>query len=218
MARKYFFLSLIFALAFCVFTVLLTAVDVRAIGPNGSAVGFAGLNSVCRNHLPYDGFCYEFSESLGYVALGALGSFILLGVLQLYKTRSIRKVEPEILCFGFVFILTAIFYVLFDKVVVINMRPVLENGVAEPSYPSSHTLLSVVVFVCTFIFLSGRKKGGWKIIFPCLAFLTVLFRLMSGVHWVTDILGGLLLSFALVFLYKALVLSCEEKKVQGKKK
>jgi undecaprenyl-diphosphatase len=34
-----------------------------------------------------------------------------------------------------------------------------------------------------------------------LAAITVLFRFLSGVHWFTDILGGILISASLLFLF-----------------
>ena len=45
--------------------------------------------------------------------------------------------------------------------------------------------------------------------------LTVAARLLSGVHWVTDILGGLLISAALLCLATALLQKYSKEKQEG---
>jgi len=92
----------------------------------------------------------------------------------------------------------------------VNFRPIFIEGELEASYPSSTTLL-VLSVMPTLIFQADRrcKKKGLK---QAVRILTIVFsafmvigRLVCGVHWLTDILGGLVLSMGLFLLYKAAV-------------
>ena len=133
-----------------IFTLLVKIVDVQAIGPNGSEVGFAAVNGAVANALGVKLFWYDVSETLGYLAILTCLFFAALGVYQLIKEKSLKKVDKRILALGALYAVTVVLYVLFDKVAV-NYRPVLENGVLEPSYPSSHTVLSLVAFGSAFL-------------------------------------------------------------------
>ena len=82
----------------------------------------------------------------------------------------------------------------------------LIEGVLEASYPSSTTLLTLCVMPTAAIWLSGRmKKGVFRlaldlVIWGFTAFMLAA-RLISGVHWVSDIIGGILLGAGLVMAY-----------------
>ena len=200
--------ALVVTAAALLFTVLLKLVDVQPIGPNGSEVGFAALNGAVADLLGVSVFWYDISQTLGYVAILLGAMFAVIGALQLIRRRSLAKVDPEIIALGALYAVTLILYLLFDKVA-LNYRPILENGVLEPSYPSSHTLLSLVVFGSAFLlirryFYPGRVQ---KVLTGCdLVFLilTVLARLLSGYHWLTDIVGGMLISAALLGWFSVL--------------
>ena len=94
---------------------------------------------------------------------------------------------------------------------------VLTDGALEASYPSSHTML-VICIMGTAIMQFRRllpEKKGLRIFLDGAAVLlivvTVVGRLLSGVHWFTDILAGVLLSSALVMLYFSALTWLEEK-------
>ena len=96
-------------------------------------------------------------------------------------------------------------YLLFE-VVVINYRPVLIDGRMEASYPSSTTMLVMCVIPTAMMQLNARVKNKTiqKTVLGILLAFTVFMvigRLISGVHWFTDIVGGALLSAGLVMLY-----------------
>ena len=136
----------------------------------------------------------------------------LYGCWQLSDRKEIQKVDRDLMALGFVFALTLILYVVFAKIG-INYRPVLEDGYLEPSFPSSHTLLAVVVFGCSLAECERRMmKGTKKAVIErssygcfCLLLEIVIGRLLSGVHWLTDILGGILIGTAIVEMFKGIV-------------
>ncbi len=190
--------------AFLFFTLLVKIVDVKPIGPQGSRVGFAALNQAMRDLIGDSGAWYTVTELMGYAALGVVALLGLMGLIQLVQRKSLRKVDAALLVTGAYFVLVLAIYVLFDKVV-INCRPVLEDGKLEASYPSSHTVLALCVMGAAALlagrWLKGRALGLVRL--GCVLFMAVMVigRLLSGVHWFTDILGGILLSAALISLY-----------------
>ena len=117
---------------------------------------------------------------------------------------------------GFTYVVTALFYLLFE-ILVINYRPILEDGELEASYPSSHTMLAVSVFGSAAVYAVYRIKDDLLkkavvIVSIILAAGMALGRLISGVHWFTDILGGVLLGCAIISLYMAFVQIIKEPK------
>lgn len=208
-SNTWFLAALAFFVLFVLFTVLVKVVDVQPIGPNGSKVGFAGINGKIFEALGTSEFWYTFSERLGYTALLVCGAFALIGVVQFIKGKGFKGVDSQIVLLGIFYVIVVIFYVAFDKVA-INFRPVLEaDGTLEASYPSSHTVLAVCVFATMFmqkIFNTRGTKGEKTENVIAATVLTVLMlasRLLSGVHWFTDIVGAVLLSASLVCLYWA---------------
>lgn len=191
--------------AFVIFTIIVKTVGVQAIGPEESKVGLAGLNSGLQA-FGYHESWYKFSELLGLFSLAVAGGFALLGAWQLVKGRSLRAVDKGVWLMGGFYVLVMFFYVLFDKVVV-NYRPVLEDGQLEASYPSSHTMLAICVLLTATLQFRYRLKKWPKLQFwataACWLLMveTVISRMLSGVHWLTDIMGGILLSAALISLY-----------------
>jgi undecaprenyl-diphosphatase len=117
------------------------------------------------------------------------------------------KVDKRILVLGVFYILTLIAYLFFEDVV-INYRPVLIEGVLEASYPSSTTLLTMCVMPTAALQLRSRiQNPGLRTALIAAIWLftalMVLGRLICGVHWFSDIVGGALLSAGLVSLYRA---------------
>ena len=136
---------LLLALAVIV-TVLVCTVDVCAIGPADTAVGLSNLNAFFRDIIGTHPFFYTLTEALGVLSILIGLSFAVIGLIQWIRRKSLRRIDGEIWGLAAVYALLGILYVLFEKVVV-NCRPILEAGqtVPEPSFPSSHTLLTVAV-------------------------------------------------------------------------
>ncbi len=190
---------------FCAFTAVVTAVDVQAIGPDGSYVGLGSINGYINGIIPFNNIFYAMSQVLGYIAIAVMGCFAVAGAVQFVKRKKLLSVDYEILMLGILYIAVALLYVFFNEVMIINFRPYLFSGELESSYPSSHTLQAVVVFGSAAILATRKKNSFVKISSMLLAALTVVFRMLSGVHWFTDIVGGLLLGASLLFMFKGLL-------------
>lgn len=195
--------------AFAVWTVLLRLVDVKPIGPEGATVGFATLNRCVHGltgvHMPL----YTVTDWLGLVPIGIAFGFAVLGLVQWIKRKSLLLVDHSILALGVFYVVVIAVYLFFEAVVV-NYRPILIDGCLEVSYPSSTTLLVACVMPTAMLQLKERIKNVWVrrvVLLAVGAFIVfmVVARLISGVHWVTDIIGGSLLSAGLVAMYHAIV-------------
>ena len=208
--KAIFFLpSAVLLLAFCIWTALVRTVDYNPVGPRDSFVGFSWLNLHFHNFTGTNFTLYTVTEWLGLVPIAVALAFAILGLCQLISRRSIFKVDRSIVFMGIFYIAVIAFYVFFEYATV-NYRPVLIEGYLEASYPSSTTLLVCTVMPAGAIELWQRVKSPVSryIIAAVISVFTafmVLGRIISGVHWITDIVGGLLLSLSLVLAYFALV-------------
>lgn len=188
------------------FTLLVMLVDVKAIGPRDSAVGLAALNGPVHEAVKTNLFWYDVSKVMGMIGMMAGGVIALMGLFQWIKGKSLRKVDPAIFAAGGLYVLLVVLWKAFDKIV-INYRPILENGQLEASYPSTHSMLAVVFFGSALFFV-GRyvfPEGPKRMLMACLALaggLTIMARFLSGVHWLTDIIGGLLFGLMLLSWFK----------------
>ena len=194
--------------AFLLWTAAVRWVDVQAIGPLGSSVGFAALNGWVHGltdvHLPL----YVLTDWLSLVPLGLIAGFAWLGLCQWVQRKRLGLVDRSLLVLGGFYAVVMAVYLLFERVVV-NYRPVLIEGVLEPSYPSSTTMLVLCVMPTAMMQLHTRMQDArcrrWVLcLLAAFTAFRVVGRLLSGVHWVTDIIGGVLLSAGLVTLYAAL--------------
>lgn len=205
--QKRLALALCLLAAFVGWTILVSLVDVAPIGPQGSTVGLATLNGLVRDLIGVRMELYVLTDWLGLVPILTALGFAALGLAQWIVRRSLLRVDRSILALGVFYAVVVAFYLLFELVAV-NYRPVLINGILEASYPSSTTLLVLCVMPTAAMQLRARiqhRMLGRTVVLAVIAFtvFTVLGRLLSGVHWITDIIGGMLLSAGLVMLYGA---------------
>ena len=207
MKKKYLCISISSLLAFALWTLLLRLVDVKAIGPEGSSVGFATLNGFVHELTGVNWLLYTVTDWLGLVPIGVAFGFAILGLIQLIKRKSLLRVDRSILGLGVFYIIVVAVY-LFFEIVVISYRPVLIEGCLEASYPSSTTMLVTCVMPSAAMQANERiknkalRQGVIIIIIAFIAFMVVA-RLLSGVHWITDIIGGALFSLGVVMAYKS---------------
>jgi len=194
---------------FLLFTLLVAMVDYKPIGPRGSEVGLAAVNGFLHSHFGYNDLFYVLSKLLGYICFLIPVINAGVAVRDIYRKKSLFKIGPDVLGAFVVYVLMAFFYVLFNTAV-LNSRPVLMDGQLEASYPSSHTLLAVTLCLTAALQLNFRdrnleRKVRNQRILIALGVLVVVTRFFSGVHWFTDIVGGVLLGLTLTALYVPLV-------------
>ncbi len=203
--NKALYLSIFLIVTFVVWTILVKYVNVEPIGPNGSSVGFSFINGFVKELIGTNMILYTITDWLGLIPLATVIGFAILGLVQWIKRKSLLKVDSSLFVLGAFYIVVFIVYNFFE-IVVINFRPVLINGYLEVSYPSSTTMLAMTVMPTAMIQLIKRissKKIKWILKYIILLFTVfmVVGRMVSGVHWISDIIGGALLSSGLVALY-----------------
>ena len=203
--RNSFGLGIGLLAAFVLWTVLVRLVDVQMIGPQESSVGFATLNGYVHNLTGVNMSLYVITDWLGLVPIGVAFAFAVFGLVQWVMRKSLFKVDQSILALGGFYIIVMAVYVLFE-IVVINYRPTLIEGYLEASYPSSTTMLVLCVMPTAMLQFRNRIKNNifrYCVMIAIVAFTAfmVLGRLVSGVHWITDIIGGALFSAGVVSVY-----------------
>ena len=197
-------------LSFFIWTALVLSLDVQSIAPNGTGVGLATINKAFHNLTGTNFLLYTITDFGGIVPIVFAFGFAILGLCQLIKRKSLMKVDHSILLLGVFYIVVIICYVFFEYVV-INYRPVLINGYSEASYPSSTTLLVLCVMPTAMMQFSRRIKNKALLYSVNLAIslFTVFMlvgRILSGVHWISDIIGALLFSLGAITAYRNITL------------
>ena len=208
--------DVILLLVFVLWTVLIMKVDVQPAGQNGTDIGFARINTRFHELTGVHMKIYTITDWLGLVPIVICAGFGVLGLVQLIRRKSLMKVDPDIILLGIYYIVVILAYLIFEMIP-INYRPVLIDGALEASYPSSTTLL-VLSVIPTLIFQINRRaqsihvKRAVTILSVLFAAFMVIGRLISGVHWMTDIIGAVLLSAGVYLVYRSAVLRADQKK------
>lgn len=208
-AKRSFCIEISLLAVFILWTAAVCFVDVREIGPQGASVGFASINGFVHRLTGVHMGLYTVTDWLGLVPIAFALAFAILGLVQWVMRKRISQVDRSILVLGGFYILVLAVYIFFE-IVTVNYRPVLIGGILEVSYPSSTTMLVLCVMPTAVMQLNVRIKNnvirrGVACIITAFVVFMVIGRLISGVHWVSDIVGGVLLSAGLVTMYKAIV-------------
>lgn len=216
------FVSGISGLLVMILIVLVRFIDVRPIGPEGTSIGLSRLNSFFFRLSGVNILWYHITDWLGVAAILVAFLFAMAGFVQLIKRRSIFKVDREILALGCLYIVVIGLYVLFE-IVIVNYRPIImPDGIhPEASFPSSHTML-VCVIMGSAIMLIGKyvkEKQLCRVLrgfYSAIIGMTVIGRLIAGVHWFTDIVGGVLISIFLLSLFSEVLKRTRRNTIEGK--
>lgn len=217
--KRVFFVGIVSLLAFVMWTILIMSIDVQNVGQQGTAVGFAAFNTWFHQITGVHLWLYVVTDWLGFIPIAVCICFGVLGLTQLIRRRSLLKVDPDIILLGINYIIVIAAYLIFETIP-INYRPIPIDGYMEASYPSSTTLL-VLSVMPTLVLQIKRRCQGKAIKYTVYAFAVlfaafmVIGRLISGVHWATDIIGSVFLSFGLFELYYAAVLYTDMRKENG---
>lgn len=209
MKKKNIIISSCLVVFSILFTILVKNVDVSSIGPNGSTVGFSCINKFFHDLIGVNLLFYKLTDILGYVAILLAIGYAIVGLLQLIKRKSILKIDKQIIVTGIFYVIIVCIYIFFEKVI-INYRPTLIDDILEASYPSSHTLLSLCICGSTILlnkrFYSKIKIAHYEIVLAYVLMVLILFgRIVSGVHWFTDIMGGVIISITLLYIYNSVI-------------
>ena len=209
MKKKRLIVGFLSLLLFIGYTYLVKTIDVQKVGEQSVTVGFATLNGIFNRIIGYNEGIYKLSNYIGYLCFAICAIYGSIGIIQLITRRDVRKVDKEIILLGFLYVTILILKIIFDNLIIINLRPFYIDGILEPSYPSSHTVMALVVSGSAIII---NKKKYNNIItkignYACsiLMVLIIATRFLSGVHWCTDIIGSVILSFSLLIIYSGLI-------------
>lgn len=204
-----FYIGVALLVSFVIWTVLVRTVEVLPIGPCGTSVGFATLNQFVHNLTGTNMVLYTITDWLGLVPFFLALFFAIIGLIQWIKRKRLKMVDRSIIVLG-VFYIAVIFVYFFFEYVVINYRPVLIEGRLEASYPSSTTMLVATVMPTAMMQGSERIKNKSiafviNLVISVFVGFMIVGRVLSGVHWITDIIGGALISSALVLGYRGVI-------------
>lgn len=198
--------------AFIIWTILIQTVDVQPCGVKGTDIGFATINQWFHQFSGVHMNLYTITDWLGLVPIFICMIFGVLGCVQLFKRKSLFKVDYDIIFLGIYYVIVIFGYLIFEMIP-INYRPILIEGFLEASYPSSTTLLVLCVMPTLMEQVNRRCKNTHiktivSIFVIGFSIFMVMGRLISGVHWLTDIIGSVILSVGLFCIYKAMVCNC----------
>ena len=195
-------------LLFIVWSIIVCTVDVRPVGLNESMVGLASINQSIHNYTGVIMTLYSVTDILSIIPITITIVFAVVGFVQLIRRRSLIKIDKDLLCLGCFYMVVFLSFIAFE-VFPVNYRPILIEGTLEASYPSSTTLLIISIMPTTDIMLRRRIKS--RVLMSVLGLSIYLFtvlmvigRFISGVHWFSDIIGGILLSTSLVLLFSGI--------------
>lgn len=214
--KKLYIITAILLIVSIAYIILVKTVDVQSIGPVNpetgikSEVGFATVNNSFKELVGESDTWYKITKYSGYVALLLAAGYGVYGFLQLLKNKSIFKVDKRILALGAFYVVVIAIYVLFE-IFIVNYRPVLEeSGELEASFPSSHTVLAICVcgssmMVSKYFVKNKKVKFVMDAFAGILLVVTLGGRLISGVHWLSDIIGGIIISACLLTAFSAAI-------------
>lgn len=188
-----------------IYIIMVKTIDVQPIGPNGTSVGFAGINNFIHKQLGLNMGWYKLSKYLGIITFFIIFYYAYLGLKQLIARKKLFKVDRRLLILGCFYILVGLVYILFEKVI-INYRPVILKGELEASFPSSHTMLGLCVcmsslFISKYYVKDKKYLKYFNVGTIAVMILLVVSRTLSGVHWFTDIIGGIIISIFLISVF-----------------
>ena len=202
--------GILLLILFAVWTVLVQNVDVQNAGQTGTEVGLATLNIWFHDLTGVHMMLYTITDWLGLVPVIICLAFGVMGFVQMIQRKSPLKVDADLILLGVYYIVVIAGYLIFEELPV-NYRPVWIEGRLEASYPSSTTLL-VLSVMPTLTFQARRRlknvrlNRAIRIGSAGFSLFMVVGRVLSGVHWITDIIGAILLSSGLFCIYRAIVI------------
>ena len=219
MKKTNYIISIVLLIVAIVFTILVAKVDVKPVGPINpetripSEVGFSTINSAIAQKIPFNSTFYKISQYVGYLAFAFVAFYAFIGLLELIKKKNIKEINKVIIALGIFYVCVAIVYALFE-VLTINYRPIVLENELEASYPSSHTMLAICVcgsslLVSNALIGNIKAKKILNIAACAIMLIVIVSRFLSGVHWFTDIIGGIIISGFMIQTFSNIVKSID---------
>lgn len=208
MKKRYLTITVLILVSSIIFIILLKKVDIQCDAVNNSCIGFATINQFIFEKIGVNMIWYTITDWLGLIPILISMVYGIIGLKQLIKQKSIKNIDKEIIILGLFYVSVISIYILFEKYI-INYRPILMNGFLEASFPSSHTLMTICLCGSSIIINNRLFKNKFTKIVDVISLfiiiITIIGRLLSGVHWFTDIIGGILISSFLLMLFSSIL-------------
>lgn len=215
-------LSVFLCILSVIFVFMVKNVDVAPVGAFERIVGLSSLNRFFYNLFGFNDFWYKITNYPGMILdFLVVGIFAVIGLKQWIERKNIFKVDKNLFVLCGTYVVSFIIYVMFEKFV-INYRPIVlpNEKILEPSFPSSHTMFAIVVMgtaviECGRLIKNAKTKRVVNVILYSVVLITIFGRTISGVHWFTDILGGIFIGSTLLSSYSLSVniVNLKKKKV-----
>ena len=208
MKKRNLIITVLFLFSSILFIILLKTIDVKCNAVNQSCIGFATINQFLFNKIGVNMIWYNITDWLGLIPILMSIVYAFIGLFQLIKRKSLKKVDTEIIKLGMFYITVILIYILFEKYI-INYRPILINGLLEASFPSSHTMMTICLCGSSIMINNRLFKNKFSKVINKISIIiiviTVIGRFISGVHWFTDIIGGILISIFLLMSFYSIL-------------
>lgn len=187
-------------------------------------IALAGFNKLVLQCTPFNAVFDLLADVFLYVSLAVALFFVGLGIFQLIKGKSLKYIDKDLFFIYGLYALIFILRFLFDKVFIVNYRPVVENinkGL-ESSFPSTHILICLPILLSGIVYVGKYMNSPFKplviLMLAIISICEVIFRVLCGLHWITDIIASVVLTISLVSLYHFLTKSVVRKKTETKNK
>jgi len=79
------------------------------------------------------------------------------------------------------------------------------DAVTSAAYPSGHANNAAVVYILFIMLVPQARHPGWQLAAAAMIIVTGLSRVMLGVHWPTDVIGGWMLGTAFALMAAAVI-------------
>lgn len=179
--------------------IILLNVDKGVIAESGKEVGLSHINNIVN---------YQYKENIDfmtdllfYITFTVVIFEAGLGLYQLIRKKSLFKVDIEIIIFGISLVLMVGVWLFFDYVLKINVRPTHED---KGSFPSTHAFITTYLALASHAFICYKydnKIAKYGSLLLAIIFITTVVcgRVACGMHYITDVTGGLFLGLAFYF-------------------
>ncbi len=179
-------------------TILLKFVNVKFNNITSSYIGLYNINKLFINNYNNNLF-NTLSDFIFIIALLIISIIYLILIINYIKYKKINK---RLFIYQLLIIIMFIVWIVFDNLIIVNFRPILIDGIKEGSYPSTHVMVSCFVFLSLYELIKDKINKKYNKVIFCLIIILILlisiFRILSLMHWFTDVLSGLLFG---IFFY-----------------